>query len=140
MRQEQGKQRQHLHRLGKGPLPPQRQAPGPRCASSVRQQTSPYIDAEHDKEPLRFRPMDDIVGNTSPPGRAARVLDDLELHLGSAEEPPSFAAAEQERCWRADMLEEMDSIEETKTWELVDPSIWCRLIGLKWVFKVKRDE
>jgi len=68
------------------------------------------------------------------------VLDDLELHLGSAEEPPSFAAAEQEACWRAAILEEMAAVEENHTWELVDPPVGCRPIGLKWVYKVKRIE
>ena len=43
------------------------------------------------------------------------MLDDLELHLGSAEEPPSFAAAEQEACWRVAMLEEMAAVEENRT-------------------------
>ena len=81
-----------------------------------------------------------LVGNTSPPGLAARELDDLELHLGSAEEPPSFAAAEKEACWRAAMLEEMAAVEENRTWELVDPPAGCRPIGLKWVFKVKQNE
>ena len=57
---------------------------------------SPNIDADYSGEPLRFRLVDDIVGMGSPPGQAAHVLDDLELHLGSAEEPPNFAAAEQE--------------------------------------------
>ena len=38
------------------------------------------------------------------------------------------------------MLEEMKLIEENKTWELVDPPPGCRPIGLKWVYKVKRDE
>ena len=38
------------------------------------------------------------------------------------------------------MLEEMKAIEENETWELVDPPPGCRLIGLKWVYKVKRDE
>jgi len=101
---------------------------------------SPNIDAYYFGEPLRFRAVDDLVGDTSPPGQAARDLDDLELHLGSAEEPPSFAAAEQEACWRAAMLEEMAAVEENRTWELVDPPIGCRPIGLKWVFKVKRNE
>ena len=68
------------------------------------------------------------------------MLDDLELHLGSAEEPPSFAAAEQEECWRAAMLEKMAAVEENRTWELVDPPVGCLPIGLKWVFKVKRNE
>ena len=38
------------------------------------------------------------------------------------------------------MLDEMKSIEENSTWELVEPPSGCRPIGMKWVFKVKRDE
>ena len=38
------------------------------------------------------------------------------------------------------MLEEMNAIEENETWQLVDPPLGCRLISLKWVYKVKRDE
>ena len=38
------------------------------------------------------------------------------------------------------MLEEMKAIEENKTWKLIDPPLGCRLTGLKWVYKVKRDE
>jgi len=30
--------------------------------------------------------------------------------------------------------------EDNGTWELVDPPVGCRPIGLKWVYKVKRDE
>ena len=37
-------------------------------------------------------------------------------------------------------MEEMKAIEENETWELVDPPPGCHLIGLKWVYKVKRDE
>jgi hypothetical protein len=38
------------------------------------------------------------------------------------------------------MLEEMKAIEDNETWELVDPLPSCRPIGLKWVYKAKRDE
>jgi len=38
------------------------------------------------------------------------------------------------------MLEELRAIEDNVTWELVDPPAGCRPIGLKWVYKVKRDE
>ena len=38
------------------------------------------------------------------------------------------------------MLEEMKAIEENETWELIDPPLGCRPVGLKWVYKVKRDE
>ncbi|WVZ84977.1 hypothetical protein U9M48_031942 [Paspalum notatum var. saurae] len=53
---------------------------------------SPYLDAEYEGEPVRFRTMNDIVGNPTPPSLAARALDD-ELHFSSAEEPPSFAGS-----------------------------------------------
>ena len=38
------------------------------------------------------------------------------------------------------MLEEMKTIKKNETYELVDPPSRCRPIGLKWVYKVKRDE
>ena len=37
------------------------------------------------------------------------------------------------------MMEEMDSIESNKTWRLVPLPPGHRLIGLKWVFKVKKN-
>jgi hypothetical protein len=37
------------------------------------------------------------------------------------------------------MLEEISSIEENETWSLVDPPTDQRPIGLKWVFKLKKD-
>jgi hypothetical protein len=112
---------------------------------------SEHVDNDYGGEPLRFRRVDDIIDDSTPPGLAERELDlelhlctrelnDQELHLGSAEEPPNFTAAQQEECWRVAMREEMASVEENHTWELVDPPIGCRPIGLKWVFKVKRNE
>ena len=51
-----------------------------------------------------------------------------------------FALTEHNANWRRAMLEEMKAIEESETWELIDPPLGCRPIGLKWVCKVKRDE
>lgn len=65
---------------------------------------------------------------------------DQELHFSSAEELGSFNEAEKEACWRDAMQEEMRSITDNKTWELTDLPPEHRVIGLKWVFKVKRDE
>jgi hypothetical protein len=38
------------------------------------------------------------------------------------------------------MKEELRAIEENSTWELTDLPSSRKAIGLKWVFKVKRDE
>lgn len=99
------------------------------------------VDAEYDVgDPLRFRIVDSVLGAASPPGLAPRVLDSGDLLFTTAEEPTTFKEAEQSPCWRRAMLEEMKSIEENKTWNLVDLPAGHKPIGLKWVFKVKRDE
>jgi hypothetical protein len=43
-----------------------------------------------------------------------------------------------EDCHRA-MLEEMVAIEANVTWKLEEAPVGIRPIGLKWVFKMKRD-
>jgi hypothetical protein len=58
----------------------------------------------------------------------------------SSDEPATFDEAESNPCWRRDMEEEISSIEENKTWTLYELSQGRQTIGLKWVFKVKRDE
>jgi hypothetical protein len=100
------------------------------------------VDAFHEGEDVRFRRVDNVVGEATVPGLAARMLDDADqtLLLMSAEEPATFAVAERDAAWRKAMLEELKAIEDNHTWELVDPPAACRPIGLKWVFKVKRDE
>ena len=90
------------------------------------------MDAFHEGEEVWFRRLDDIIGGTGPLGLAGRLLNDEELLLVSAEEPPMFALAECDENWRRAMLEEMKAIEENETWKLNDPPLVCRPIGLKW--------
>lgn len=51
------------------------------------------LDADHDDAPLRFRTIDNVLGPATPPGLAARELDE-ELLLVGADEPASFAEAQ----------------------------------------------
>ena len=37
------------------------------------------------------------------------------------------------------MREEMEAIEKKSTWELVKPSKKCMAIGVKWIYKIKRN-
>ena len=52
-----------------------------------------FVDAFHEGEEVRFRRLDDIVGGTGSSGLVGRLLNDPELLLVSAEEPPTFALA-----------------------------------------------
>jgi hypothetical protein len=58
----------------------------------------------------------------------------------SSDEPTSFDEAERSPSWRRAIMEEMDSIEENGTCSLIDLPLGRKPIGVKWVFKVKRDE
>ena len=61
------------------------------------------------------------------------------LCLLAADEPVSVEEALEDKCWRKAMEAELESIEENRTWMLTDLPKNQQAIGLKWVFKVKRD-
>jgi hypothetical protein len=97
-------------------------------------------DNDHDDDvPLQFRHVDNVLGQTSPPELAARNLEER-LLLASNAELTSFEEAMKHEHWRHAMLDEMTSIEASGTWELVDLPPCTRPIGLKWVYKTKKDK
>jgi len=59
--------------------------------------------------------------------------------LNGIEEPRNFDEATKDKKWNHAMAEEIQSIEENKTWSLVEPDEGQKIIGLKWVFKLKKD-
>jgi hypothetical protein len=61
------------------------------------------------------------------------------LGLVSAEEPASLEEALSTPAWRRAMEEEMTCIIDNKTWTLSDLPAGHRAIGMKWVFKLKKD-
>jgi hypothetical protein len=54
-------------------------------------------------------------------------------------QPATFRQAEQIQSWREAMTEEINSIVENNTWKLVDLPTGYQPIGLKWVYKLKKD-
>jgi hypothetical protein len=98
------------------------------------------IDTCYDGEPLRYRTMEDIPGDQPMPGLLPHDLDG-QLHLACDDgEARSFTEAEKDAVWHAAMKAEMDAVEKNRTWELADLSRGHRVITLKWMFKLKRDE
>jgi hypothetical protein len=84
--------------------------------------------------------MNIIVGDAMVPGHAVRNVEQEQLSTVAADEPASLTEAEQDVHWKAAMGEEIRAIEENDTWVLTDLPPGRRVIGLKWVFKVERDE
>ena len=55
------------------------------------------------------------------------------------EEPLTYLEAAQDEVWRQAMKEEMLAIDRSNTWELESPPSNCKPIGLKWIFKLKKN-
>jgi len=101
----------------------------------------PNLDADDDEDvEHRYRRLDNILGTDAVPGMAHRDAVEAELHAVSVEEPRTLKEADGDPNWVAAMEEELSSIRDNKTWSLVELPHGHRTIGLKWVYKVKRDE
>jgi hypothetical protein len=101
--------------------------------------TEEDLNTDHDDTPLRVCAIDDLIKDAELLGLARRMLN-MELNFTSAEELALFNEAKKEAAWRAAMREEMKAIEDNDTWELTSLAVGHYAIGLKWVYKVKRNE
>ena len=81
--------------------------------------------------PKRYRLLTDLYDETE-------EIDEL-MMIRNDEEPVSYTEASKKREWVEAMDAELSSIEKNKTWNLVDLPKNRKAIGLKWVYKVKRD-
>lgn len=81
----------------------------------------------------RTRKMTDIYNDTE------EMELDEELYLMGVEEPANYNQAVKDKEWRKAMEKEIKSIEENNTWELSKLPTGQKTIGLKWIFKLKRD-
>lgn len=76
----------------------------------------------------------------TPPRRGYRSLSQLletcQFAL-SIHDPNTYEEAVEKKDWQQAMMEELQSIEKNKTWELTKLPPGKQVIGLKWVFKTK---
>lgn len=89
----------------------------------------------HDEsgEPRRLRLLSEVYDETE------EIELDSELLLTSVEDPTSYKEAMQETEWEKAMQTEVDAIEKNKTWVMTDLPPGQKVIGLKWVYKLKKD-
>lgn len=84
--------------------------------------------------PQRYRLLDDIYDET-----LEIDGDEYSLCMLGMAEPTSYLEASKDACWRRAMQDELSSIKENKTWKLTHLPPGTKPIGLKWVFKLKKD-
>lgn len=109
------------------------------CQSAVPTTTpntpsSTFSSSESSNEgSQRMRTIQDLYENTE-------VIDDVSLFSLLAETTPlSFEEASKEEKWRQAMDEEIRAIERNDTWELTSLPTGQKSIGVKWIFKEKKN-
>ncbi|KAJ4761435.1 hypothetical protein LUZ62_071810 [Rhynchospora pubera] len=60
------------------------------------------------------------------------------FHASLESEPTSFTKANSDPTWRQAMANELDALARNNTWSLVPPPQNQKIIGCKWVFRIKR--
>ena len=84
-------------------------------------------------KPRKYRGLDELYSETE----VIEMLD--ELMLLKVEEPMNYQEASMKKEWKDAMNMEMETIEKNNTWVLMDLPPGHKPIGLKWVFKLKKD-
>lgn len=90
---------------------------------SIRRSTRPSVKPAY---------LDDYV-------LISEMLETERILLYLNEEPWDWSEAKNKKVWRDACEDEIASIKKNKTWTLVDLPDGCKAIGLKWVFKLKRN-
>ena len=92
------------------------------------------LDADDDEGLAhRFRIVDNLLYDDD------ELVADVDLLLAVDEEPTTYDEAPGHKEWKMAMVEELKSIADNKTWTLTEAPPGAKPIGLKWVFKIKRD-
>lgn len=87
---------------------------------------------------LRRRNIESIMCDA----RRVELIDvdtDEEAMLTMMEEPSCYRDAAGQPAWEKAMATEIESFERNSTWKLTTPPAGHKAIGLKWVFKLKKN-
>ncbi|GJY73089.1 ribonuclease H-like domain, reverse transcriptase, RNA-dependent DNA polymerase [Tanacetum coccineum] len=114
-------------------------------SSQVNSQVTPNISTQSyyqsDNDSIQITNSPSHFDHT--PLRGFRTLNDLyentEELLLAEDEPKNYKEASSDQKWIEAMKVELDSINRNNTWELTTLPKGHKAIGLKWVFKTKKD-
>ena len=88
-------------------------------------------DDSDEEESMRYRSIQSIYDETN--------FFCSEFCLFSPEEPSSYSLAAKQKEWREAMKEEISAILKNETSTVVKPLRDIKPIGVKWIFRVKKD-
>ena len=133
--EEEGEMVQPREVAGEPRSPREQQTPPPIFPSPQRSEASSSTTREFsDMKPRGVRSLNDLYENTE------QMDEDVTLYcLLMSSDPVSFEEANKEGKWKTAMDEEIKSIEKNKTWELTNLPEGRKKIGVKWVYKTKRN-
>nr|GEZ48289.1 ribonuclease H-like domain, reverse transcriptase, RNA-dependent DNA polymerase [Tanacetum cinerariifolium] len=95
---------------------------------------SSLMNSENQFDDTRVRGFKDLIEIY----QNARIVETKTL-LFTEEEPRNYKEASTDKKWIESMKIELDSINKNNTWTLTTLPTNQKAIGLKWVFKTKRD-
>ncbi|KAJ0558737.1 putative RNA-directed DNA polymerase [Helianthus annuus] len=103
--------------------------------------SSTDFTAPYDDSPFQgFRSVDELYEETTPMNeQEVQDMYERDELLLLNDEPSSYKEASSEESWRKAMQAELESIEKNRTWTLTQLPSNQKAIGLKWVFKLKKD-
>ena len=97
----------------------------------LRERELSQSEESKEEETLKLRSIQSIYDETN--------LMCNESSLLSADKPSSSSMAEKQKVWRDAIQEEISAILRNKTWVVVKLRRDINPIGVKWVFRVKKD-
>uniref|UniRef100_A0A2N9GX95 Uncharacterized protein n=1 Tax=Fagus sylvatica TaxID=28930 RepID=A0A2N9GX95_FAGSY len=109
--------------------------PPPSPVSPVHESSSSSssLEGSSSERPRGFRSLQDLYESTE-------NIDDITLFCLFADcEPTGFKEAVQDKKWRNAMNEEIKAIKKNDTWELTTLPHGKKAIGVKWVYKMKKN-
>lgn len=91
-------------------------------------------ESDTSREAQRYKSVAEIYANTD-----EVELETDELYFAAADEPVNYKEASTDKRWKEAMEKELEAVERNKTWELTTLPPGHMPIGLKWVYKLKKD-
>ena len=94
-------------------------------------------EEELNEGPIWYRNISDILRDAPRVEREEEIEE--EVLLIEEEEPSCYREAAGQAAWEQAMKMEIEAIKKNETWSLTELPVGHKVIGLKWVFKLKKN-